>query len=316
MSIAPADPGHTDPDDQLWDTPVVLAATPIGNLSDTTDRLRELIRTAEVIACEDTRRTRHLISGLGLSTRAKLVSLHEHNEAARSEELVRQAGEGVRILVVSDAGMPAVSDPGFRLIAAAVEADVAFTVAPGASAVTTALALSGLATDAFTFGGFIPRRESQRQRLFDRLRSEEWTTVLFESPHRISRSVDALAQALGRERRAAVARELTKRYEEVLRGTLGELSRELEERQSAGGIKGEMVLVLAGAAPGDDGSAQLTEAEQVEALASVVLRRCEEGTRLKDAAKQVAAEQPAGEHRISSRDLYQAVLQRREATEQ
>lgn len=305
-----------DADSQLWETPVVLAATPIGNLADTTDRLRQLIRTADIIACEDTRRTRHLLQALAVTTEAKLVSLHEHNEASRSQELLEQAASGTRILVVSDAGMPAVSDPGYRLITAAVDAGVDFTVAPGASAVTTALALSGLATDAFTFGGFVPRKQSDKQRLYARLQAEEWTTVLFESPHRIAAVVAELAEALGPARRAAVARELTKKYEEVLRGTLADLAETLRGRHDAGTLRGEFVLVVAGAAPGDDGAAQLTEEEQAAALAELVLQRADEGVRLKDAAKQVAAEQPSGDRSISSRDLYQAALDRRKTTGQ
>ncbi|GAB3846788.1 16S rRNA (cytidine(1402)-2'-O)-methyltransferase [Nesterenkonia populi] len=303
-----------DSESQLWETPVVLAATPIGNLGDTTERLRQLLRTAEIIACEDTRRTRRLLQALAISTEAKLLSLHEHNEASRSEQLVEQAAAGTRILVVSDAGMPAVSDPGHRLITAAVDAGVGLTVAPGASAVTTALALSGLPTHAFTFGGFIPRKQSEKQSLFARLQSEEWTTVLFESPHRIAAVAAELAEALGPSRRAAVARELTKKYEEVLRGSLAELAELLERRHAEGALRGEFVLVIAGAAPGDDGAAQLTAAEQAQRLAELVLQRTEEGIRLKDAAKQVAAEQPAGGHSVSSRDLYQAALERRKTT--
>lgn len=288
--------------DPLWEAPIVLAATPIGNLADTTDRLKQLIRSADVIACEDTRRTRHLIQALGLATGARLVSLHEHNEASRAAELLEQARGGARILVVSDAGMPAVSDPGFRVTAAAVEAGVGITVAPGASAVTTALALSGLATDRFTFAGFLPRKHTERLRLIDRLRTEEWTTVLFDSPRRIAQTVAELAAELGENRQAAVARELTKKFEEVLRGTLGDLAEQLQVRAESG-LKGEFVLVLAGASRQDDAGAQ---APTVEELAGLVLQRAEAGERLKTAAKDVGAR-----HGVSASELYDAAIELR-----
>lgn len=275
----------------LWDVPLVLAATPIGNLSDTTDRLRALLRTAEVIACEDTRRTRQLCRTLGVRPAGQLVSLHEHNEASRAAELVVQLQGGTRVLVVSDAGMPAVSDPGFRLVSAAVEAGVEATVAPGASAVVTALALSGLATDRFTFAGFLPRRGAQRRQLIARLRDEEWTTVLFESPHRTAATLAELAEELGASRRAAVCRELTKKHEEIRRGTLGELAAEAAEEP----VRGEVVLVIGGAEP--------TQALGEEELVELVLRRESSGERLKDAAKTVAAE-----HGATTRALYDAAV--------
>lgn len=283
----------------LWDAPIVLAATPIGNLADATDRLKQLISSAEIIACEDTRRTRHLISTLGLRSSATLVSLHEHNEALRSAELIEQARAGARILMVSDAGMPAVSDPGFRLTAAAIDAGVGVTVAPGASAVTTALALSGLPTDRFAFAGFIPRKHSDKQQLILRLRSEDWTTVLFESPHRVAAVTAELAEGLGENRRAAVARELTKKYEEVLRGTLGELAQQLAERaETPGGLKGEFVLVIAGAAAGDR---EDEPAPTVDELAGVVLERAAAGEKLKTVAKELGTS-----HGISASELYDA----------
>lgn len=285
--------------DPLWESPIVLTATPIGNLADATDRLKQLISTADIIACEDTRRTRHLIHALGLSTAAPLVSLHEHNEASRAAQLVEQAETGARVLVVSDAGMPAVSDPGFRIAAAAIGADIGLTVAPGASAVTTALAVSGLGTDRFTFAGFIPRKQSERAGLVERLRTEEWTTVLFDSPRRIAENVAELAAALGENRQAAVARELTKKFEEVLRGSLGELAAELTQRSEAG-LKGEFVLVLAGTSAGDRPGEPTPTAEE---LAGTVLERAAAGERLKAAAKDVGAA-----HRVPASELYDAAV--------
>lgn len=292
-------------DTWLWDSPLVLAATPIGNLTDATERLRMLIRTAEVIACEDTRSTRHLIHALGEQTAARLVSLHEHNESARSAELIEQAGAGTRVLVVSDAGMPAVSDPGHRLVAAAIEAGVAVTAAPGASAVPTALILSGLPTDRFSFAGFVPRKQSQRQLLWDRLKAEEWTTVLFESPHRIAPTVTEAAQLLGGRRLAAVARELTKKYEEVIRGDLNHISEQLAQRREGAGLKGEFVLVIAGATAGDEAD---ETALTLEDAAAEVLKRAEQGQRMKAAAKEVAAQ-----HRFNASELYDAAHQLRHA---
>lgn len=289
-----------DAPDPLWEAPIVLAATPIGNLGDTTDRLRRLLETAEIIACEDTRRTRHLLQALQITATGRLVSLHEHNEASRAAELVQAAAAGTRVLVVSDAGMPAVSDPGYRLISAAVSAGVGVTVAPGASAVTTALALSGLPTDAFTFAGFIPRKAALRARLIERLRGEEWTTVLFESPHRIAATVAELAQQLGGRRQAAVARELTKRYEEVLRGSLSELAEQL----AGTAARGEYVLVLAGA----DAEPGHGEGPSVEELAAQVVDRAEAGERLKAAAKAVGAA-----HGVSASELFDAAVERRRA---
>lgn len=274
---------------------MVLAATPIGNLSDATDRLKQLISTADLIACEDTRSTVRLIQSLAVSTDAQLISLHEHNEASRSAELVDRAAAGERILVVSDAGMPAVSDPGHRLVSAAVEAGVPVTAAPGASAVTTALALSGLATAQFTFGGFFPRKQSEQTALITRLQSEEWTTVLFESPHRITATVELLSAELGEDRQAAVARELTKKYEEILRGSLGELHAELAQRQAASRIKGEFVLVLAGTS----GNAGEEELSLEEAAGLVVERSQQSGQRLKAVAKELAATTP-----YSASELY------------
>lgn len=276
----------------LWDEPLVLAATPIGNLGDATDRLRALLASAEIIAAEDTRRTRHLCQALGVALHAKLVSLHEHNEESRAAEVVEQAATGARVLVVSDAGMPAVSDPGFRLVRAALQAGVGVTVAPGASAVTTALALSGLPTDRFTFAGFVPRKAGERRRLLQRLASEDWTTVLFESPHRVASTVAEFAAELGQDRQAAVCRELTKKYEEVLRGTLGELAELAEERQ----WRGEMVIVLGGALGTEE---QLS----VEELAGRVIERAEAGEKLKAVVKDVAAA-----HSASARELYDVAV--------
>lgn len=284
--------------DSLWETPIVLAATPIGNLGDATDRLRRLLLSAEIVAAEDTRRARHLCQALGITAPGRFVSLHEHNEASRAQEILAAAEEGTTVLVVSDAGMPAVSDPGFRLVSAAIEAGVGVTVAPGASAVTTALALSGLPTDCFTFAGFLPRKASDRRRLLERLAGEDWTTVLFESPHRVTATLEEMARELGPTRPAAVCRELTKRHEEVLRGSLEELAEVLAQRQEQGSVKGEIVLVLGGADLAEGGVEP-----SLEDLAQQVLDRAAAGEKLKAAAKEVADGRT-----VSSRELYDAAL--------
>ena len=284
--------------DSLWETPIVLAATPIGNLGDATDRLRRLLLSAEIVAAEDTRRARHLCQALGLTAPGRFVSLHEHNEASRAQEILAAAEEGTTVLVVSDAGMPAVSDPGFRLVSAAIEAGVGVTVAPGASAVTTALALSGLPTDSFTFAGFLPRKASDRRRLLQRLAGEDWTTVLFESPHRVAATLEEMARELGPTRPAALCRELTKRHEEVLRGSLGELAEALAQRQEQGSVKGEIVLVLGGADLAESGVEP-----SLEDLAQQVLDRAAAGEKLKAAAKEIADGRT-----VSSRELYDAAL--------
>ena len=284
--------------DSLWETPIVLAATPIGNLGDATDRLRRLLLSADIVAAEDTRRARHLCQALGISAPGRFVSLHEHNEASRAQEILAAAEEGSTVLVVSDAGMPDVSDPGFRLVSAAIEAGAGVTVAPGASAVTTALALSGLPTDSFTFAGFLPRKASDRRRLLQRLAGEDWTTVLFESPHRVAATLEEMARELGPTRPAAMCRELTKRHEEVLRGSLGELAEALAQRQEQGSVKGEIVLVLGGADLAEGGVEPSTEE-----LAQQVLDRAAAGEKLKAAAKEVSDGRA-----VSSSELYDAAL--------
>lgn len=267
---------------------IILAATPIGNLGDASTRLVEVLTAAEVIASEDTRTTLKLLSALEIDNRPQLIALHDHNESHKAQELISIAKDK-DILVLSDAGMPTVSDPGYHLVRAAIDAGVEITVIPGPSAVITALAISGLPTDRFTFEGFLPRKSGERKALFAELLRETRTMVFFESPNRIA---DALADALdvlGPEREGAVCRELTKLYEQVKRGPLSELEAWAKE-----GVKGEIVLILAGAK-----ASQVTFAEglvQVQQLVS-------DGMHLKDACEQVA------EHTgLSKRELYQGAL--------
>ncbi|GAA2242837.1 16S rRNA (cytidine(1402)-2'-O)-methyltransferase [Herbiconiux moechotypicola] len=267
---------------------LILAATPIGNLKDASLRLIELLEGAEVVAAEDTRVTAKLLRALGVENRPRLIPLHEHNEREKAASLVELARDGDLVLV-SDAGMPAVSDPGYQLVAAAVAAGVGVTVVPGPSAVVTALALSGLPTDRFTFEGFLPRKRGERTAAFRALAREPRTMVFFESPNRLAESLTDLAAELGAERRVAVVRELTKLYEEARRGTAAELA-----EWAAAGVKGEIVVVVAGAEPLAVDLA--TGVEQVLELVS-------DGQRLKDAAAAIA--EATG---LSRRDLYEGAL--------
>lgn len=267
---------------------IILAATPIGNLGDASQRLRDALTSAEVIAAEDTRTTVHLLRALGIENRPRLIPLHEHNEIAKAAEIVELARES-DVLVLSDAGMPAISDPGFPLVAAATAAGVTVTALPGPSAVITALAVSGLPTDRFCFEGFLPRKGGDRRKTLTALARESRTMVFFESPNRIADSLSDVATVLGADRRVVVARELTKLFEEVKRGTATELA-----EWAAAGVKGEIVLVIEGAAPTaaslDDGVAQ-------------VLALVASGSRLKDAAGEVAEATGLGK-----RDLYEGAL--------
>ncbi len=266
---------------------IILGATPIGNLGDASRRLVETLERVETIAAEDTRVTVQLLRGLGIVNRPRLVALHEHNERAVAAELV-EAARDADVLVLSDAGTPTVSDPGFVLVQAAIAAGVVVTALPGPSAVVTALAVSGLPTDRFAFEGFLPRRG--RLAALRGLAAEPRTLVFFESPHRVADALRDLAEAFGGDRRAAVCRELTKLYEEVARGTLAELAERFGE-----GARGEIVLVVAGAseATGD-----------LESAVERVRARAAEGVRLKDAAAEVA--DATG---LSRRDLYEGALE-------
>ncbi|SDQ66580.1 16S rRNA (cytidine(1402)-2'-O)-methyltransferase [Quadrisphaera sp. DSM 44207] len=269
---------------------IVLAGTPIGNAEDAPPRLAHLLRTADVVAAEDTRRLRRLCAALGVEPAGRVTSYHEHNEAGRSEDLVAAAAAGATVLLVTDAGMPSVSDPGFRVVAAAVEAGVRVSAAPGPSAVLAALAVSGLPTDRFCFEGFPPRRAGERAKALAALAGERRTMVFFEAPHRLPETLTAMAEAFGGDRPAAVCRELTKTHEEVRRGGLAELA-----AWTAGLARiGEVTLVVAGAVP--------VAADPADAVEEV-LARVAAGERLKDAVAHVAAS--AG---VPRRALYDAAL--------
>ncbi|MEI2672047.1 MAG: 16S rRNA (cytidine(1402)-2'-O)-methyltransferase [Marmoricola sp.] len=254
---------------------LVLAATPIGRVEDASPRLAAELSGADVIAAEDTRRFRRLASELGVSVSAKVVSYFEGNESARTPELLEALIAGQRVVLVTDAGMPSVSDPGYRLVVAAVEHDITITSVPGPSAVLTALAVSGLPVDRFCFEGFLPRKAGERARRLTALAGEERTLVFFEAPHRTAATLAAMAVAWGDERRAAVCRELTKTHEEVRRGSLQELA-----DWAAKQVRGEITIVVEGAT--------VTVTDDPDVLRQLVADREAEGIPRKEAIGQVA----------------------------
>ncbi|WP_225838107.1 16S rRNA (cytidine(1402)-2'-O)-methyltransferase [Streptomyces sp. NK08204] len=278
---------------------LVLAGTPIGDIADAPPRLAEELAGADVVAAEDTRRLRRLTQALGVTPKGRVVSYFEGNEAARTPELVEELLGGARVLLVTDAGMPSVSDPGYRLVAAAVDKDVRVTAVPGPSAVLTALALSGLPVDRFCFEGFLPRKAGERLSRLREVAAERRTLVYFEAPHRLDDTLAAMAEVFGADRRAAVCRELTKTYEEVRRGPLGELA-----SWAAEGVRGEITVVVEGA--GEAGPEELDDAELVRR----VRVREEAGERRKEAIAAVAVE--AG---VPKRVVFDAVVAAKRAGE-
>lgn len=275
----------------VTDGVLVLAATPIGALGDAPPRLAAELAAADVVAAEDTRRLARLTAALGIELRARPVSYFAGNEAGRVSALVDRLRAGARVVVVTDAGTPSVSDPGYRLVRAAVDAGIRVTAIPGPSAVTTALAVSGLPCDRFCFDGFLPRRSGERRRRLAELASEPRTMVFFEAPHRLAAALADLADAFGPDRPAAACRELTKVYEEIRRAPLAELA-----SWAAAGVRGEITLVVAGAPP-------VPATVAAEALAADVAGREAAGTPRKQALAEVAAA-----HGVRRRDVYDAVL--------
>ncbi|SDO92905.1 16S rRNA (cytidine1402-2'-O)-methyltransferase [Actinopolyspora xinjiangensis] len=273
---------------------LLLAATPLGDARDASPRLSEALATADVVAAEDTRRVRALAGSLGVAPAGRVLSYYDAVEENRQPVLLEALHGGATVLLVTDAGMPSVSDPGYRLVSACAEAGVPVTCLPGPSAVTTALALSGLPSDRFCFEGFPPRKSGPRRRWLAGLVSERRTSVFFEAPHRIADTLHDAVRVLGPERRAAVCRELTKTYEQVRRGGLGELAEWAEA-----GVRGEITVVLAGAEP--------EAPEDPAELVAQVERRAATGMRLKDAVAEIA--EMGG---VRKKDLYDAVLAARD----
>ncbi|HEY9312886.1 16S rRNA (cytidine(1402)-2'-O)-methyltransferase [Williamsia sp.] len=273
---------------------LVLAATPMGHLDDASTRLKAAMASADVVAAEDTRRARALAAGLGVTITGRIVSYYDQVEAQRTPALVEEVRSGATVLVITDAGMPSVSDPGYRLVVACAEAHLPITCLPGPSAVTTALAVSGLPVERFCFDGFAPRKPGQRKTWLSAYIEEPRTAVFFEAPHRLAECLGDAVEILGPDRRAAVCRELTKTYEEVRRGTLAELA-----SWAADGVRGEITVVLEGAVAG---------APDIDDLVAQAEELVASGTRLKEACAQLALRSGA-----SKRELYEAVLAARSA---
>jgi len=273
---------------------LLLAATPLGQPSDASPRLIDALARADVVAAEDTRRLRTLAKALDAPITGRVVSLYDRVEAARVPGLVDAITAGATVLVVSDAGMPLISDPGYRLVVACVDAGVPLTCLPGPSAVMTALAVSGLPSERFCFEGFAPRKRSARRTWLASLADEQRTCVFFESPRRLPACLRDAVDQLGAGRRAVVCRELTKVHEEVVRGSLEELA-----TWAGDGVLGEITVVLAGATPHADLPSLLAEVEKLVAA----------GVRVKDACSEVAAGHPD----VRTRQLYDAVLRSRQS---
>lgn len=274
---------------------LLVGATPLGQPSDASVRLIRALGSADVIAAEDTRRIRTLATALEVKPVGRIVSLYDQNEASRVPALLDDIRSGATVLLVSDAGMPLISDPGYRLVAACAENALPVQCLPGPSAVTTALAVAGLPSERFCFEGFAPRKQAARTSWLQSLAGEPRTCVFFESPRRLPGTLADAVDVLGPDRRAAVCRELTKTHEEIARGTLGELA-----EWAADGVLGEITVVLAGATPTADPDALIAE---------VIRLVDDDGMRVKDACAQVVAAHPGSPSR---RELYDAVLRARE----
>ncbi|GAA4593476.1 16S rRNA (cytidine(1402)-2'-O)-methyltransferase [Actinoplanes octamycinicus] len=271
---------------------MILVGAPLGNIGDASARLREVLATADVIAAEDTRRLARLVKDLDVAVRGRVVSYFEGNDDRRTPELVEALAGGATVAVITDGGMPSVSDPGYRLVRAALDAGHPVTAAPGPSAVTTALALSGLPSDRFVFEGFLPRTGSNRRSRLRELAAEPRTLVFFEAPHRITGALADLAATFGADRPGAVCRELTKTYEEIRRGTLAELA----EWAAAGEPRGEITLVVGGAPAGP------AERPDDDELRAAVARREAAGDSRRDAIQAVA-----DQYGLKKRDVYSLV---------
>ncbi len=273
---------------------LILAATPIGNVADASARLKSALASAQIIAAEDSRRAKRLIQDLEISTTAQIWSFYDAVEEAKSPELIDRIEAGDVVVVISDAGMPTVSDPGYRIVQEAIARGIKVSVIPGPSAVLTALAISGLAVDRFSFEGFLPRKSGERKNFLDQLADDQRTMVFFEAPHRLVESLQDFAEVFGQDRQAVICRELTKTYEEIVRGSFVELITWADRE-----ILGEITLVVAGASP----IAATTATDWV----ALVDTRVQLGISQRDAIAEVAKEL-----RVPKRDVYDAVLAARQ----
>ncbi|MFR9088969.1 MAG: 16S rRNA (cytidine(1402)-2'-O)-methyltransferase [Bifidobacterium adolescentis] len=284
---------------------VVLAATPIGNTGDASARLIALMEGADIVAAEDTRRLYALANRLGIRVPGRVVAYHDHNERDKADGLLDQVEQGATVLVVSDAGMPTINDPGLAIVRRAIERGLPVTCAPGPSAVLDALCLSGLPTDRFCYEGFLPRKHSERVQHLRALKSERRTIVFYETLHRIDESMADLLDVLGPNRKMALCRELTKDYEQIRRGTIAEIRQSVVDDPP----RGEMVLVIAGASE-EEADAAAPATLSIEDLAVLSVDRAQEDNlRIKDAISQVVAEHPLSGGSLANRkQVYNAVL--------
>lgn len=286
---------------------VVLAATPIGNTADVSRRLAALIENADIIAAEDTRRLYDLANRMGVRVGGQVVAYHDHNERGKADPLLDRVQEGATVLVVSDAGMPTINDPGLAIVRRAIARGLSVTCAPGPSAVLDALALSGLATDRFCYEGFLPRRHNERLKALRALRAETRTIVFYEAPHRIRESMDDFFSVFGPGRSMALARELTKDYEEVRRGTIAQIRQTVTDDPP----RGEIVLVIAGASAEEaEAAGQVSPAASAEDIAREAVRYSEmHNVKVKDAIVRIVQEHPLPDGSLPNRKkVYAAVL--------
>ena len=285
---------------------VVLAATSIGNVGDASARLVALLERADIVAAEDTRRLFDLARRLGVYVNGRVVAYHDHNERDKADGLLDQVETGATVLVVSDAGMPTINDPGLAIVRRAIERGLPVTCAPGPSAVLDALALSGLPTDRFCYEGFLPRKHAERVQYLRTLLGERRTIVFYETPHRIADSMDDLLDAFGPNRPMALCRELTKDYEQIRRGPIGEIRQSVIDDPP----RGEMVLVIGGASS-EEAEAAAPSTLSVEDMAVLAIDRAlEDGLRMKDAIAQVVQEHPLADGSLANRkQVYAAVLE-------
>lgn len=283
---------------------VVLAATPIGNMADASARLINLLETADIVAAEDTRRLYDLANRLGVHVSGSVIAYHDHNERNKADGLLDKVEQGSTVLVVSDAGMPTINDPGLAVVRRAIERDLPVTCAPGPSAVLDALALSGLPTDRFCYEGFLPRKSGDRQQHLRSLLSERRTIVFYEAPHRISDAMEDIFAVFGADRKMALCRELTKDFEEIRRGSVSQI----KEGVAIDPPRGEIVLVIAGAS--DEEIKQQNIDLSVEQLAQMSYDLSQnEGLRIKDAITRIVSQNPLSDGSFANRkEVYAACL--------
>jgi 16S rRNA (cytidine1402-2'-O)-methyltransferase len=269
-----------------------VVATPIGNLEDITLRALRILKEVDLIACEDTRQTRKLLEHYGISTRT--LSYHEHNEAARASELVEQLAQGNSIALVSDAGMPGVSDPGYRVIRQAVDRGIPVVPVPGPAAFVAALAASGLPTDEFNFQGFLPAKAGERREALNRIAQATETQIFYEAPHRLLQALEDIVETLGPKRHIVVARELTKIHEEFVRGLAAEVLREFQRREGA--VRGEITLLIGKAEPGKPAVAKTNIRQRLQQIQAD--QGVDEGTALKALAKELGVSKSEAYRRL------------------